>query len=295
MAHYMTEAEKASIINDYKNGDQTATLAERYKRDRGSIILLLQRAGVHEPDRARRNERLTDEVVQRVAQLYASGQSIDAVAAACDIATTTARRALARAGVASRSIGRRSAWPEEARQKALEMFKAGASQAQVARHFNVSDSCVFNMLKRAGVSGASERRAEAAAGETAVCRTCMKEKHKSEFAVDRKALSGVFKTCKECERWRTREAKYGITREQYEALHKAQNGKCASCGCIWAGTEKHPDLVVDHDHNTGAVRGLLCPDCNQALGLLRDSIVTLDAAKAYLQRSSAQTATPEPS
>lgn len=43
--------------------------------------------------------------------------------------------------------------------------------------------------------------------------------------------------------------------------------------------------VVDHDHATGAVRGVLCSDCNKALGLLRDAIPTLHAAIQYLNRS----------
>lgn len=42
-------------------------------------------------------------------------------------------------------------------------------------------------------------------------------------------------------------------------------------------------LVVDHDHNTGVVRGLLCHNCNRALGLLQDNPETLEVAIAYLK------------
>jgi hypothetical protein len=50
------------------------------------------------------------------------------------------------------------------------------------------------------------------------------------------------------------------------------------------GKCSHPRarLFVDHDHVTGAVRGLLCSECNTSLGLLREDLATLDSLKAYL-------------
>jgi hypothetical protein len=63
-----------------------------------------------------------------------------------------------------------------------------------------------------------------------------------------------------------------------------QNGKCAICreeGFLMREDHK-ATLMVDHDHATGAVRGLLCHNCNRALGLLRDSPMRAAAAVAYL-------------
>jgi hypothetical protein len=70
--------------------------------------------------------------------------------------------------------------------------------------------------------------------------------------------------------------KYGLSIEDYEAMYERQGGKCALCG--------HPDrLCVDHDHQTGRVRGLLCYLCNTALGrLVGDDPVRLDAIRDYL-------------
>lgn len=76
---------------------------------------------------------------------------------------------------------------------------------------------------------------------------------------------------------------YGLTVEQYEQLVVDQHGACAICG----NTEPRGRLVVDHDHSTGVVRGLLCHKCNQALGLFKDSRWVLAAGLAYLDRGAA--------
>lgn len=73
--------------------------------------------------------------------------------------------------------------------------------------------------------------------------------------------------------------RYGITMDQYEVMLLTQGGTCAICG------ESPEKLVVDHCHDTGAVRGLLCDFCNKALGFLKDSIENLDHAKEYLGKA----------
>jgi hypothetical protein len=62
--------------------------------------------------------------------------------------------------------------------------------------------------------------------------------------------------------------KYGITLEQYDDLVKKQGGKCAIC------RERVPE-VVDHDHETKEIRGLLCHPCNKGLGMFRENSLTL--------------------
>lgn len=79
---------------------------------------------------------------------------------------------------------------------------------------------------------------------------------------------------------------YGISLEQYEAMVTEHNGKCGICGGegfeLVAG--QRLKLVIDHCHETGSVRGLLCHNCNRGLGLLKDSIQTLQSAVEYLVR-----------
>lgn len=74
---------------------------------------------------------------------------------------------------------------------------------------------------------------------------------------------------------------FGINADQYEAMLKEQNGVCAIC--------KKPDicdrdLAVDHCHDTKRVRGLLCTNCNMALGKFQDDLQNLLNAIEYLKR-----------
>lgn len=69
---------------------------------------------------------------------------------------------------------------------------------------------------------------------------------------------------------------YGITLEEYEQLMKKQDNKCAICG-------EEKQLVVDHDHKTKKIRGLLCNQCNTGIGLLKDNTNILQKSINYLK------------
>jgi hypothetical protein len=76
-------------------------------------------------------------------------------------------------------------------------------------------------------------------------------------------------------------AKYGITAADYGRMRDRQGNRCAIC-------ERHAnhgfELVVDHDHATGAVRSLLCNRCNTGLGMLSDNAAHLRRAAEYLEQ-----------
>lgn len=78
--------------------------------------------------------------------------------------------------------------------------------------------------------------------------------------------------------------KYNLSDEQFQAILAAQNGICAICkqpeNLMRAGMPR--PLSVDHDHETGQIRGILCHRCNAAIGLMRDSTQLLEAAINYL-------------
>jgi len=78
--------------------------------------------------------------------------------------------------------------------------------------------------------------------------------------------------------------KYGITLEQYDELLAEQGGGCGICGRL---PRDDISLHVDHDHLTGAIRGLLCFRCNNALGDFEDDYERLSAAVRYLRPPSA--------
>lgn len=87
---------------------------------------------------------------------------------------------------------------------------------------------------------------------------------------------------RENERKYRRKYLYGLTAETYDALLRAQDGKCAMCEFPPpAGKTLH----VDHDHATGAVRGLLCAGCNIGLGAY-ETPGFIQAAKRYLTPAS---------
>jgi hypothetical protein len=134
-----------------------------------------------------------------------------------------------------------------------------------------------------------------------VCRDCGEEVLLVDFYQSAGALSSY---CKPCTRARSAEVyrrdpdaayakhkvamrrlRYGIDSEQYEAMVAAQGGTCAICHqaeTITTASGRVWDLSVDHDHETGSVRGLLCNRCNALLGHALESVATLEAAVAYL-------------
>lgn len=114
------------------------------------------------------------------------------------------------------------------------------------------------------------------------CSGCKVLKNTSEFFKSASRSDGLQAYCKVCskaqrkkyidknkdrEKRYSREKnlknKYGITNEQYEAQHKAQKGVCPLCQKPAFGVGSSG--VVDHDHTTGKVRGVLCHLCNSAL------------------------------
>lgn len=124
------------------------------------------------------------------------------------------------------------------------------------------------------------------------CNKCNTTKPLSEFHKKAGRKDGHSSTCKACVNNRKRpydpranknshlKRTYGITVDEYEAMLESQGGVCAICG----GTEKIEGrlMAVDHCHTTGAIRGILCSNCNRSIGLLGDNIDILKSAIKYL-------------
>lgn len=85
------------------------------------------------------------------------------------------------------------------------------------------------------------------------------------------------KTKEKRQKWQ-REYLYDLTHEQFEAMLTEQDNKCALCSRSFDEAK----IFVDHCHSVGNVRGLLCPACNTALGLIKDDLSWLEKAKKYL-------------
>lgn len=78
--------------------------------------------------------------------------------------------------------------------------------------------------------------------------------------------------------------RYGLSQTAYAAMLNAQGGVCATC---LRPPENNRALCIDHDHQTGIVRGLLCHECNVAIGNMRDDHKTALSISRYLKKHSA--------
>lgn len=145
------------------------------------------------------------------------------------------------------------------------------------------------------------------------CKKCGESKHLSEFGNNASSLTGKSCYCKPCRMKREHERKladpsqyreekkrhylkyrdgyrsrqlkrqFGIDLNRYNEMFAEQEGKCKSCGTHQK--DLRLGLSVDHCHKTGKVRGLLCGNCNTALGLLKDDPVLIEKLLTYLADS----------
>ena len=88
-------------------------------------------------------------------------------------------------------------------------------------------------------------------------------------------------TCKTCERSRHYKRSYGISIEDYERMYTEQGGVCKICHL--PPNHNSNLLCIDHCHETGKVRALLCDLCNRGLGYFKDDTRLLDRASEYLR------------
>ena len=132
------------------------------------------------------------------------------------------------------------------------------------------------------------------------CKKCGETKPLTDFyKTGRKNGDERHYECKECTKKRVKERHcpetyrkqhlkrtYGITLEEYDAMLEKQGGCCAICGTDKPGSSRRNTYFsVDHCHTTGEVRGLLCHQCNTALGLIKDNPDTLTNMITYLSRA----------
>lgn len=130
-----------------------------------------------------------------------------------------------------------------------------------------------------------------------ICKECGIEKNISDFYQGRKDC----KNCKNAKarqwrkdnpqnterhlarmRERTKERRYGVTQEQFDQMLLNQNNKCKICDIEFNGSKF---THIDHCHKTNTVRGLLCNNCNMALGQFGDNTDIMGMAIKYLQIS----------
>ena len=108
-----------------------------------------------------------------------------------------------------------------------------------------------------------------------------------------KVKAGKFKSCgcvweytgKSGKSWDHLRRAYGMSEADYNTLLASQNGLCGICKTDKSCNNKSTHFFVDHCHETGKVRGLLCDGCNRGLGYFKDSKESLSAAVKYLEET----------
>lgn len=135
------------------------------------------------------------------------------------------------------------------------------------------------------------------------CSLCKEEKNTDHYHKDGSRYDGVYPYCKPCrkeftkrsyydnpKRQRERAIKYcyGITWEELKEMAVEQAYACKICNVDFKENfinYNHRHIHVDHCHNTGEVRGILCQPCNHLLGKACDKIHILENAIMYLKAS----------
>jgi Autographiviridae endonuclease VII len=108
-------------------------------------------------------------------------------------------------------------------------------------------------------------------GRQPECKVCQKARMSTPRMIEKRRRNA----------WLACLRKFSITEDDYNKMFDEQMGLCAICH----KPENDIKLAVDHDHETGRVRGLLCKRCNMGIGLLGDNPDTLINATLYLRRT----------
>jgi len=129
-----------------------------------------------------------------------------------------------------------------------------------------------------------------------ICTKCYQKKPLTDFYRTKQHKDGHTYDCKECRNddradWikknpgkhaiiqrRSKLKKYGLTEADYDTLLEKQGNVCAICDKPSNGKALH----IDHNHETGEIRGLLCHNCNRGLGYFQDNWCLLSIAQKYL-------------
>jgi len=167
------------------------------------------------------------------------------------------------------------------KQASNETYQATRTGRQVARYVNNwgDDGRKCTKCREWKPWSEFRRRKTGKNGRASVCTLCARQQQRSTYATAPDAARRKQRAARE-QRGDTYRRRYGLTRDDYEAMARAQHGACAICGA----DEKR--LVVDHCHATERVRGLLCDGCNRIVGAAESPL--WEKAMAYIRAHAQQ-------
>ena len=182
---------------------------------------------------------------------------------------------------------------------------AGVTSGTVSNVFNCPEKVIPETQKRVLDAVAKLQYTYNVMPTMRMCTVCKTAKPFEDFYNGLKAKKQRYSTnkkylhsrCKECDHARVkiyhknnrtrltkqqlirhRFREYGLTEEEYNNMVLSQNNLCAICN----NPSKNKALAIDHNHKTGEVRGLLCHNCNLAIGLFKENISVFTSAIKYL-------------
>lgn len=249
------------------------------------------------------NRIFSDAQEGQVVARFQGGASVISLATEFGCSQGTITATLRRHKIAPRSrkenASRAKVLSAEAEEAVVSGYQQGASLEALAQKFACSPVTVRNTLIRRGVPRRGMGRAAKPVALTKVCTVCSKELPRSEFYAHGSRSS----ECRQCtglkymarydedtngfrtkrqEFFRTRQT--GWTPEMVSRAWMEQQGLCAICSVPLTKGRGPTAVHADHDHASGATRGLLCGHCNRGLGFFRDSPKALQAAVTYLAK-----------
>lgn len=220
---------------------------------------------------------------KEIAARYESGQTLAALAACCGVSVGPIRRVLLKTGSTFRKPGGPKG--ERPNNKVTRVCK-GLDCSNIFQVYASANkkycqpSCRYacpelRELLRSNYEGLHTIRNVDVTTKTADCGAC--------GHTEVRLRSGGTKSrtkswrCRTAERARDIARRYGLSMQDVASMLFKQNGTCGICSL-------NKPLFIDHDHTSGAVRGLLCRGCNTGIGSLGDSASTLRAAACYLEQ-----------
>lgn len=156
------------------------------------------------------------------------------------------------------------------------------SHAQLKQHFKRT----YRFHQKTGLHPSDwKMMTETTTRDYQKCTRCGIEKQWAEFNKDRRTASGYRDICSKC-RSMHRRILHNANKDK-EAILESQNNACAICGVN--KQDSATKFVMDHNHQTYLIRGILCSNCNVGLGYFRDKPTLLAMAIKYLMETDGAT------
>jgi hypothetical protein len=174
-------------------------------------------------------------------------------------------------------------WNKNHKGERAEEHKKRYAKPEVRERMRIANEAYRKTHKKETAIASKEYR-ETHKEKVAAGQKAYRDSHKKEIAL---YMKNDYLKNREKHIDRSRKTRYGMSRISFDLLLKEQGGVCAICETApWlSGKDNRKGPVVDHDHVTGKVRGILCKKCNTALGLVNDRLDMLKAMETYLKKS----------